>query len=61
MGNMLWGQPRKAIRVQQHGVVEKTRQGYFTISDKAIILAFHQQYLVAIENEYLTAKGKIEI
>ena len=52
---------RKAIRVQQHGVVEKTRQGYFTISDKAIILAFHQQYLVAIENEYLTAKGKIEI
>ncbi len=53
---------RKAIReLQQHGIVEKTRRGYVVTSDKTLIEAHRQQYLAAIEKEYLTAKQKAEI
>ena len=53
---------RKAIReLQQHGVIEKTRWGYFVTSDKFAVTAFRQQYLVTIEKEYLNAKEKVEI
>lgn len=53
---------RKAVReLQQNGVVEKTRLGYFVTSDQAPITAFRQQYLAAIKKEYLTAQRKVEI
>ena len=53
---------RKAIReLQRHGVVEKTRLGYFVTSDHAAIAAFRQQYLEAVKKEYLTAQRKVEI
>ena len=53
---------RKAIReLQQHGVIEKTRWGYFIASDEAVIAAYRQQYLEAVEKEYLSAKEKAEI
>ena len=52
---------RKAIReLQQQGVVEKTRRGYFVTSDTAII-TFRQQYLASVEKEYHNAKEKVEI
>ena len=48
---------RKAIReLQQHSVIEKTRWGYFIASDEAVIAAYRQQYLEAVEKEYLSAK-----
>ena len=53
---------RKAIReLQQHSVIEKTRGGYFIASDEAVIAAYRQQYLEAVEKEYLSAKEKAEI
>lgn len=53
---------RKAVReLQQNGVVEKTRLGYFVTSDHAPITAFRQQYLAAVKKEYLTAQRKVEI
>ena len=53
---------RKAIReLQQHSVIEKTRWGYFIASDEAVIAAYRQQYLEAVEKEYLSAKEKAEI
>lgn len=53
---------RKAIReLQQHSVIKKTRRGYFVTSDKSAVTAFRQQYLAAIEKEYLNAKEKVEI
>ena len=53
---------RKAIReLQQQGVVEKTRRGYFVTSDKAAIITFRQQYLASVEKEYHNAKEKVEI
>ena len=53
---------RKAIReLQQHGVIEKTRWGYFVSSDEAVIAAYRQQYLTTIEKKYLVAKAKVEI
>lgn len=53
---------RKAIReLQQHGVIEKTRWGYFVSSDGAVIAAYRQQYLTTIEKKYLVAKAKVEI
>lgn len=52
---------RKAIReLQQQGVVEKTRQGYFVTSDEAIITAFRERYLASVEKEYQNARGKVE-
>ena len=53
---------RKAIReLQRHGVIEKTRWGYFVASDRAVIITYRQQYLTDIEKKYLTAKAKVEI
>ncbi len=53
---------RKAVRkLQQNGVVEKTRLGYFVTSDHAPITAFLQHYLAAVKKEYLTAQRKVEI
>ena len=53
---------RKAIReLQQQGVVEKTRQGYFVTSDEATITAFRERYLASVEEEYRHAKAKVEI
>lgn len=52
---------RKAIReLQQHGVIEKTRWGYFVASDRAVMTTYRQQYLAAVEKEYLNAKEKVE-
>lgn len=52
---------RKAIReLQQHGVIEKTRWGYFVASDRAVMITYRQQYLVAVEKEYRNAKEKVE-
>lgn len=52
---------RKAIRkLQQHGVIEKTRWGYFVASDRAVMINYRQQYLAAVEKEYLNAKEKVE-
>lgn len=52
---------RKAIReLQQHGVIEKTRWGYFVSSDRAVMINYRQQYLAAVEKEYLNAKEKVE-
>ena len=53
---------RKAIReLQQQRVVERLRMGYVVTSDSTQIIAFRQRYLAAIEEEYLNAKGKVEI
>lgn len=53
---------RKAIReLQQHGVIEKTRRGYFVTSDGDTVTAFRQQYLSAVERAYSQAKEKVEI
>ena len=53
---------RKAIReLQQQGVVEKTRRGYFVTSDRAAIVAFRERYLASIEEEYHNAIEKVEI
>ena len=52
---------RKAIReLQQQGVVEKTRQGYFVTSDEATVTAFRERYLASVEKEYQNARGKVE-
>ena len=51
---------RKAFReLQQQGIIEKTRRGYFVTFDKAPIVAFRQQYLSAIKQQYDTAKKKV--
>lgn len=51
---------RKAIReLQQQGVVEKTRQGYFVTSDEATITAFRERYLASVEKKYQNAKAKV--
>ena len=51
---------RKAFReLQQYGVIEKTRWGYFVSSDNTAILAYRQQYLQTIERNYFTAKEKV--
>ena len=53
---------RKAIReLQQHGVIEKTQRGYYVTADEAVVMAYRQQYLTTIEEQYLTAKAKAEI
>ena len=53
---------RKAFReLQQHGVIEKTRRGYFVTSDNAVVAAFRERYLASVEEEYRHAKAKVEI
>ena len=52
---------RKAIReLQQHGVIEKTRRGYFVTSDKAAITAFRERYLASVEKKYHNALTKVK-
>ena len=51
---------RKALReLQRHGVIEKTRLGYFVTSDETKVISFRHQYLASIEKEYLDAKEKV--
>ena len=39
---------RKAFReLQQHGMIEKTRRGYFVTSDNAVVAAFRERYLAS--------------
>ena len=53
---------RKAFReLQQHGVIEKTRKGYFVTSDKIAVTAFRERYLASIEEAYHNAIAKVEI
>ena len=53
---------RKAFQeLQQHGVIEKTRRGYFVTSDNAVVAAFRERYLASVEEEYHYAKAKVEI
>ena len=53
---------RKAFReLQQHGVIEKTRRGYFVTSDNGVVAAFRERYLASVEKEYRHAKAKVEI
>lgn len=50
---------RKAIReLQQHGVIEKTRWGYFVASDRAVMITYRQQYLAALKKSILTQKKR---
>ena len=51
---------RKALReLQRHGVIEKTRLGYFVTSDETKVISFRHQYLTSIEKEYLDARKKV--
>lgn len=51
---------RKALReLQRHGVIEKTRLGYFVTSDETKVISFRHQYLASIEKEYLDARKKV--
>ena len=53
---------RKAFReLQQQGVIEKTRKGYFVTSDKIAVTAFRERYLASIEEAYHNAIAKVEI
>ena len=53
---------RKAIReLQQHGVIEKTRWGYYISSNKTTVLTFRDIYLEKIECDYALAKEKVNI
>ena len=53
---------RKAFReLQQQGVIEKTRKGYFVTSDKIAVAAFRERYLASIEEAYHNAIAKVEI
>lgn len=53
---------RKAVReLQQEGIVEKLRAGYFVTSDNDRIIVFRQRYLASIEKEYLSQKEKVKI
>ena len=42
------------------GVVEKTRYGYFVTTNREKITEYRDNYLAAIEQEYITAKQKID-
>ena len=53
---------RKAFReLQQQGVIEKTRKGYFVTSDKIAVAAVRERYLASIEEAYHNAIAKVEI
>ena len=53
---------RKAIRkLQQHGVIEKTRWGYYVSSNKTAVLTFRDKYLEKIECDYALAKEKVNV
>ena len=51
---------RKAIRdLQECGVIEKTRYGYFVTSDQEKVFEYRDNYLAVVEHEYLAAKQKV--
>lgn len=53
---------RKAIiELQAHGVVEKTRYGYFVTINQEKVYEYRDNYLTSVEQEYLEAKQKIEL
>lgn len=53
---------RKAIReLQQRGVINKTRLGYFVTSDETAVTAFRERYLASVEEEYHNALAKVKI
>lgn len=53
---------RKAFReLQQHGVIEKTRWGYFVTSDGSAVTAFRERYLASVEKEYHDSLAKVKI
>ncbi len=52
---------RKAIReLQTKGLIDKTRWGYFVTSRQEKVIEYLNNYLTAIEQEYLEAKRKVE-
>lgn len=52
---------RKALReLQQHGVIEKMRWGYFVTSDQAAVTMFRERYLASVEKKYHIAIAKLE-
>ena len=52
---------RKAILVLlSKGVVEKTRYGYFVTTNQERVTEYRDSYLAAVEQEYITAKQKID-
>ena len=53
---------RKAIvELRMHGVVEKTRYGYFVTDNQEKVYEFRDNYLASVEQEYLEAKQKVEL
>lgn len=53
---------RKAIvELQVHGVVDKTRFGYFVTSNQEKVYEYRDSYLAVVECEYLAAKQKVEL
>lgn len=42
------------------GVVEKTRYGYFVTANQNKVMEYRDSYLAAVEQEYITAKQKID-
>ena len=51
---------RKAIcELQKHGLIEKTRYGYFVTSSHEKVLEYRDSYLAVVECEYLAAKQKL--
>lgn len=52
---------RKAMLVLlSKGVVEKTRYGYFVTANQNKVMEYRDSYLAAVEQEYITAKQKID-
>lgn len=53
---------RKAIReLQQHGVIEKTRWGYYVTADQSVVTIFREQYLASVEEEYHNALARVKL
>ncbi len=52
---------RRALLVLlSRGVVEKTRFGYFITTNQDKVTEYRDRYLAAVEQEYITAKQKID-
>lgn len=51
---------RKAFReLQQYGVIEKTRWGYFVTSIQDKVLEYRNNYIATLDEAYLAAKQKV--
>lgn len=51
---------RKALRkLHAHGIVEKTRYGYFVTANQGKVIEYRDSYLAVVEREYLAAKQKV--